>query len=75
MQKTLDTTWEFEDFNSKCRLRVYENPGQLSVVIVTELAGNLAVIALVVGALDWRPLAVEAKHVVQSRGGWLSTEG
>lgn len=40
MQKTLDITWEFEDFNSKCRLRVYENPGQLTIIIVTELAGN-----------------------------------
>jgi hypothetical protein len=40
MQKTLDTTWEFEDFNSKCRLRVYEKPDELSVAIVTELAGN-----------------------------------
>ncbi len=40
MQKTLDTTCEFENCKSRCRLRVYEHPGRLSVVIVTELAGN-----------------------------------
>jgi hypothetical protein len=40
MQKTLDTIWEFEDYNSKCHLQVYETPEQLSVAIVTELTGN-----------------------------------
>ncbi len=40
MQKTLDTICEFENGNSKFWLRIYETPGQLSVALVTELAGN-----------------------------------
>ena len=40
MQKTLDIICEFENNYSKCHLRVFETPGQISIVIVTELAGN-----------------------------------